>query len=62
VLVAGRADAERAAFHAWAKGAGVPELMVPRAVLVVASVPVLGSGKIDVVATEQLAKDMRPML
>lgn len=62
VLVTDRIDADRSTFLSWAKDAGVPELVVPRAVLTVANVPVLGSGKIDYVATAQLAKDMRPML
>jgi acyl-[acyl-carrier-protein]-phospholipid O-acyltransferase/long-chain-fatty-acid--[acyl-carrier-protein] ligase len=62
ILVTDRADADRAELTAWAKAEGVPELMLPRAILVVANIPVLGSGKIDYVATAELAKTMRPML
>jgi acyl-[acyl-carrier-protein]-phospholipid O-acyltransferase/long-chain-fatty-acid--[acyl-carrier-protein] ligase len=35
---------------------------VPRAILVTAAIPVLGSGKIDYPATQELARTMRPML
>lgn len=62
VLVTDRADADRTELFAWAKEEGVPELMLPRVILVVANIPVLGSGKIDYVATADLAKTMRPML
>jgi acyl-[acyl-carrier-protein]-phospholipid O-acyltransferase / long-chain-fatty-acid--[acyl-carrier-protein] ligase len=47
--------------HEHAKGQGYPELWVPKAVLV-AAVPVLGSGKIDYPATVEMARTLRPML
>jgi acyl-[acyl-carrier-protein]-phospholipid O-acyltransferase/long-chain-fatty-acid--[acyl-carrier-protein] ligase len=62
VLVTDREDADRTALIKAAKEEGVPELWAPKAVLVVANVPVLGSGKIDYVATADLARQMRPML
>ncbi|MFO1148562.1 MAG: AMP-binding protein [Alsobacter sp.] len=62
VLVTDKADADRAALLAHAQAQGYPELWVPRAVLVTAAIPVLGSGKIDYPATQELARTMRPML
>ena len=40
----------------------LPAAQIPRAVLVTNAIPILGSGKIDVVATTELAKSMRSML
>jgi acyl-[acyl-carrier-protein]-phospholipid O-acyltransferase/long-chain-fatty-acid--[acyl-carrier-protein] ligase len=62
ILVSDTASADRMALLAYAQRNGYPELWVPRAVLVTASIPILGSGKIDVVATTELAKSMRSML
>jgi acyl-[acyl-carrier-protein]-phospholipid O-acyltransferase/long-chain-fatty-acid--[acyl-carrier-protein] ligase len=62
VLVTDEADADRAALLAHAQARGYPELWVPRAVLVTAAIPVLGSGKIDYPATQELARTMRPLL
>jgi acyl-CoA synthetase (AMP-forming)/AMP-acid ligase II len=41
---------------------GFPELWVHKVVLVVATIPVLGSGKVDLRATEELVRQMRPLL
>lgn len=62
VLVSDKPDADRAEFLAFAKREGTPELYVPRAVLVVANIPVLGSGKIDFPTTVELVKSMRPLI
>jgi acyl-[acyl-carrier-protein]-phospholipid O-acyltransferase/long-chain-fatty-acid--[acyl-carrier-protein] ligase len=62
VLVTDKPDAERAALLAYAQAQQYPELWVPRAILVTAGIPVLGSGKIDYPATQQLAATMRPLL
>lgn len=62
VLVTDRPDADRAALLAHARGDGVSELFIPRAVLVVQNVPVLGSGKVDYVTTGELARAMRSMI
>ncbi len=62
VLVTDRPDAERDALLARAKAEGYPELWVPRAVLVTAAIPVLGSGKIDVPATQEMARAMQTLL
>lgn len=62
VLVTEKPDADRAALQAEAKRQGFPELWVPRAILVTASIPVLGSGKIDYGATRTLAASRRSLL
>ncbi len=62
VLVTDKPDADRAELLAHAQARGYPELWVPRAILVTAAIPVLGSGKIDYPATQELARTMRPML
>jgi acyl-[acyl-carrier-protein]-phospholipid O-acyltransferase / long-chain-fatty-acid--[acyl-carrier-protein] ligase len=55
VLVTTRKDAARAALVAAAREAGVPEMFVPRAIVKVAQVPILGTGKIDYVTVGRLA-------
>ena len=62
ILVSDIASADRLTLLGHAQKCGYPELWVPRAVLVTNSIPILGSGKIDVVATTELAKSMRSML
>ena len=52
----------QAALLAHAQAQGYSELWVPRAILVTAGIPVLGSGKVDYPATTQLALTMRPLL
>jgi acyl-[acyl-carrier-protein]-phospholipid O-acyltransferase / long-chain-fatty-acid--[acyl-carrier-protein] ligase len=55
-------DAEKEALMAHAKAQGFPELWVPRAILIVNSIPVLGSGKTDLPATQEMVRQTRPML
>jgi len=62
VLVTDAAGADRAALLAFAQAEGYPELWVPRAVLITAAIPVLGSGKTDYPGTLELARSMRSML
>ncbi len=62
VLVTEKPDGDRKALQVEAKTQGFPELWVPRAILVTAVIPVLGSGKIDYVATRELAQTMRSLL
>lgn len=62
VLVTDKPDADRDALMAFARQEGFPELWMPRAILVVAAIPVMGSGKIDVMATLELARTNRPLL
>jgi acyl-[acyl-carrier-protein]-phospholipid O-acyltransferase / long-chain-fatty-acid--[acyl-carrier-protein] ligase len=54
LLVTTRAGADARDIVAFARERGVPEIMVPRSVLVVASVPLLGTGKVDYPAVMQL--------
>ncbi len=62
VLVTDRPDAERTALQRFAQDQGVPELWVPRAILIVNAIPVLGSGKTDLAATLEIVRQTRPML
>jgi acyl-[acyl-carrier-protein]-phospholipid O-acyltransferase/long-chain-fatty-acid--[acyl-carrier-protein] ligase len=47
---------EQKALQDWARNNGVAELMVPRDIRGVESLPVLGTGKVDYVALGELAK------
>lgn len=62
VLVTEKGNAERAALLAFAKAQGFPELWAPRAILVLETIPVMGSGKIDYGAVQKMAASMRPLL
>lgn len=62
ILVTDRPDADRQALLAHARAEGVSELYVPKAILVVNSVPVLGSGKVDYGGATELVKTMRSMI
>jgi acyl-[acyl-carrier-protein]-phospholipid O-acyltransferase/long-chain-fatty-acid--[acyl-carrier-protein] ligase len=55
VLVTDKKDADRALLLAWAQSHGVPEIAVPRKIVPVGEVPVLGTGKMDYVAVQRLA-------
>ena len=55
LLVTTRKDADPRELLAFAAARGVPAVMVPRAVLPVAALPLLGSGKVDYPAVERLA-------
>jgi len=61
VLVTDQKDAARAALMAAAREAGVPEMFVPRAIVKVAQVPILGTGKIDYVSAAKLAAEPLPV-
>ncbi len=56
VLVTDRQDAEAGALLAHAKAAGAPEIAVPRTVIRINELPVLGSGKTDYVAIQRMAE------
>jgi len=58
VLITDRADATRAALAAAARNAGLPEMFVPRSIVPVPKVPMLGTGKIDYVSASQLATEL----
>lgn len=57
ILVTDKQDADRGLLVAWARSHGVPEIAVPKTVISVAEVPVLGTGKMDYVAVKRLAED-----
>ena len=54
LLVTDRAGADRSALLAAAKTEGIPELWVPRSIIVVDQIPVMATGKIDFVATSEM--------
>ncbi len=62
VLVTDKPDASKDALLEHARKEGFPELWVPKAVLVVPSIPVLASGKVDLQATHEMARQARPLL
>ena len=55
VLVTEQKNASRAALSAAARENGLPEIFVPRGIVSVPAVPILGSGKIDYPAVARLA-------
>jgi acyl-[acyl-carrier-protein]-phospholipid O-acyltransferase/long-chain-fatty-acid--[acyl-carrier-protein] ligase len=57
VLVTDRNGAKVEALHSWAKENGVPELQVPKKIVEVPEIPVLGSGKTDYVSVQKLVQD-----
>ncbi|MFZ5618312.1 MAG: AMP-binding protein [Pseudomonadota bacterium] len=57
VLVTDREAPDRTQLLGWAQNHGVPEIAVPRKIVTVAEVPVLGTGKLDYVAVARLAAD-----
>jgi acyl-[acyl-carrier-protein]-phospholipid O-acyltransferase/long-chain-fatty-acid--[acyl-carrier-protein] ligase len=54
VLVTNSPEANRADLHSWAHNHGVPELAVPRKIILVEDVPLLGTGKTNYVAVQKL--------
>ena len=56
VLVTDRRDADVARLAEWARSHGAPELAVPKKILRVTEVPVLGTGKTDYVRIQQMAE------
>ena len=56
VLLTTAVDAARAALVSQAKGDGVAEISVPRQVVFVADMPVLGTGKIDYIVAQKMAE------
>src|SRR6187455_308212 len=57
VLVTQKKGATRGEFQAFAKQKGASDLMVPAEVVVIEKVPVLGTGKIDMVGVAKLVKE-----
>ena len=56
VLVTDRSDAEVAPLAEWARTHGAPELAVPKRIVKVGELPVLGTGKTDYVAIQKMAE------
>jgi len=56
VLVTDRSDADVGPMAAWARENGAPELAVPKKILKVVQVPLLGTGKTDYVALQKMAE------
>jgi acyl-[acyl-carrier-protein]-phospholipid O-acyltransferase/long-chain-fatty-acid--[acyl-carrier-protein] ligase len=57
VLVTAKAGADRSLLQAWARSHGVPELAVPKKIVCVEEVPVLGTGKLDYVTIQRMAEE-----
>ena len=55
VLVTDQPDPERAALLDWARAHGVSELMIPKTIVTVDTLPVMGTGKIDYPAIQKIA-------
>jgi len=62
VLVTDKADADKETIISFMKEEGLPALWLPKFVLVVPALPVLGSGKIDLVSTLELVRNKLPLL
>ncbi|HEY4077025.1 MAG TPA: AMP-binding protein [Rhizomicrobium sp.] len=62
VLVTDKADAKRLDLVAWAQNHGVSELAIPRRIVTVEALPVLGTGKTDYVRVQALAEQENPSL
>jgi acyl-[acyl-carrier-protein]-phospholipid O-acyltransferase/long-chain-fatty-acid--[acyl-carrier-protein] ligase len=57
VLLTQQKNATRSEFQGFAKSKGASDLMVPAEVVVMEKIPVLGTGKIDMVGVAKLVKD-----
>lgn len=57
VLISDAPDADSAKILEWAQRNGAPEIAVPKKVLKVAEIPVLGTGKTDYVSVQRLAEE-----
>jgi len=57
VLVTEEPNAKRRELLTWAQTHGVPEISVPKKIITVESLPVLGTGKLDYVSITALAKN-----
>jgi acyl-[acyl-carrier-protein]-phospholipid O-acyltransferase/long-chain-fatty-acid--[acyl-carrier-protein] ligase len=57
VLVTAQTDAARPALIAAARDSGLPEIFVPRSIVRVPAIPILGTGKIDYVGVASLANE-----
>jgi acyl-[acyl-carrier-protein]-phospholipid O-acyltransferase/long-chain-fatty-acid--[acyl-carrier-protein] ligase len=60
VMVTQQKDASRAQFIAFAREKGASELMIPSEIMVHDKLPVLGSGKVDLMTLSKLVKERAP--
>ena len=60
LLVTDHAGASRDALLQQARASGLPELFVPRTILHLERLPLLGSGKLDYAAVAELARRAEP--
>ena len=58
VLVSEQPSAEAGALRAWAQSNGAPEIAIPKTVVAVEEIPVLGTGKTDYVAVSRIAESV----
>jgi len=58
ILFTNQKDADSSAFQAWCKANGVQDLAVPKKIISVDEIPVLGTGKTDYVALGRIAADL----
>lgn len=56
VLVTDHKDASSGRLSEWARDHGAPELAIPKKIITVAEVPVLGTGKTDYVAIQKMVE------
>jgi len=57
ILVTDKTDAPRGLLLSWAQSHGVPEIAVPKKIIEVDEIPVLGTGKIDYLTVKTLAEE-----
>jgi acyl-[acyl-carrier-protein]-phospholipid O-acyltransferase / long-chain-fatty-acid--[acyl-carrier-protein] ligase len=57
LLATTQRSATRTEYHAFAKAKGTADLMFPAEVIVMESLPLLGSGKLDVCEVERMIRD-----
>ncbi len=62
VLITDKPDTDKNALLRHAQSTGIPEMWVPKAIMVVGAIPVLGSGKTDFPAAIEMARQARPLL
>ena len=57
ILVSENPNPKRHELLAWAQSHGVPEIAVPKKIVSVSAIPVLGTGKLDYVGITRMAKE-----
>jgi len=58
ILLSDSKDVNRDAILAWCQNHGTPELAVPKRVMTVDEIPVLGTGKVDYGAVQKMAREL----